>query len=154
VIVGEGEERAALTRQLTDTGMTERTWLPGSRSDVAELLRAMNCFVLPSIAEGTSCTLQEAMASGLLIVATRVGGNPDVLKSRSGEGLCGVLVSSGNVDELAQALADCLHGQASVTVLPARAREEAQAHHSLAAMLDAYEKLFTPRKSGLTVQTS
>jgi sugar transferase (PEP-CTERM/EpsH1 system associated) len=145
VIVGEGEEHAALSRQLAETGMAERTWLPGSRSDVADLLRAMNCFVLPSIAEGTSCTLQEAMASGLPIVATRVGGNPDVLASRSGKGPCGVLVSSGNVDELAQALSAYLHDDASVKALPAIARAEAQTHHSLTAMLNAYENLFDSR---------
>lgn len=141
VIVGEGEEKAALLRQLDATDMAGRTWLPGSRADVAELLRAMNCFVLSSIAEGTSCTLQEAMATGLAIVATAVGGNPDVLEN----GQCGMLVPSGNEDELARALASCLHQDAQVAALSANARQQALARHSLDAMIDAYENLFDPR---------
>ncbi len=75
VIVGEGQEHAALVQRIAETGMVNRTWLAGNRSDIPGLLRCMDCFVLPSIAEGTSCTLQEAMATGLRIVATRVGGN-------------------------------------------------------------------------------
>jgi len=138
LIVGEGEERAALTRWLEEMDMAGRTWLPGSRGDVAELLRAMDCFVLPSIAEGTSCTLQEAMASGLPIVATAVGGNPDVLKN----GLCGQLVPSGNVDELAQALSRYLHRETGVQGLPAAARGEVLAQHSLSNMVDTYQRLF------------
>ncbi|MDB5799395.1 MAG: sugar transferase, PEP-CTERM/EpsH1 system associated [Rhodocyclales bacterium] len=147
LIVGEGEERAALSRQLDETGMADRFWLPGSRSDVAELLRAMNCFVLPSIAEGTSCTLQEAMASGLTIIATEVGGNPDVLGNgdENGRRTCGVLVPSGDQERLTQALSRCLHGDAGVAALPEIARAEALAHHSLAAMVNAYENLFDPR---------
>ncbi|MEC5387219.1 TIGR03088 family PEP-CTERM/XrtA system glycosyltransferase [Uliginosibacterium sp. H3] len=140
VIVGEGEERAALTRRLMETGMSERAWLPGSRSDVAEMLRVMDCFVLPSIAEGTSCTLQEAMASGLPIVATAVGGNPDVLE----HGRCGVLVPSGKVDELAHALSRCLHADPGMAELPAIARRTALAQHALTIMVDAYENLFDP----------
>jgi sugar transferase (PEP-CTERM/EpsH1 system associated) len=138
VIVGEGEERAALLRQIEESGMAGRSWLPGSRSDVAELLRAMNCFALPSIAEGTSCTLQEAMASGLPIVATSVGGNPDALKN----GQCGQLVASDKVDELAQALSRCLRNENEVSDMAAAGRAEVLAHHSLSNMVDRYRQLF------------
>jgi glycosyltransferase involved in cell wall biosynthesis len=85
--------------------------------------------------------LQEAMASGVPIIATAVGGNPDVLES----GRCGVLVPSDNVDELARALSRCLHVDAGVMTLPAIARAEALAHHSLATMVNAYENLFDPQ---------
>jgi sugar transferase (PEP-CTERM/EpsH1 system associated) len=155
VIVGEGEERMALQTHIERAGMQDRTWLPGSRSDVAELLRAMDCFALPSIAEGTSCTLQEAMASGLPIVATAVGGNPDVLgRDASGNGRCGVLVPSGDVAALAQVLSHCLHGEGSVAALPARARAEALAQHSLQAMVKAYENLFDPMAESLPQRVS
>lgn len=141
-IIGEGEERAALVSKLGETGMAGRTWLPGSRSDVRQLLRELDCFVLPSISEGTSCTLQEAMASGLPIVATAVGGNPDVLK----DGRCGQLVPSGDVDALVKALWRCLHQDAKVKDLPAAARAEVMEHHSLSSMVETYRRLFENRE--------
>lgn len=138
VIVGEGNERAVLEARIEALGLQEAVWLPGSRSDVAALLRAMDCFVLPSLAEGTSCTLQEAMASGLPIIATSVGGNPDLLLPDT----CGLLVPSGDVASLANAVQQVFAGQGEVPGMPARARQSALSRHSLAGMIAAYEKLF------------
>jgi hypothetical protein len=64
-IIGEGELDPAIRSVLAEAGLDGMAWMPGSRNDVAALLRAFDCFVLPSLAEGTSCTLQEAMASAL-----------------------------------------------------------------------------------------
>ena len=139
LIVGEGEERERLTRKLEDCGMTVRTWMAGSRDDVPALMRAMNCFVLPSLAEGTSCTLQEAMATGLPIVATAVGGSPDVLE----QGHCGALVPSNDVDALKAALSRWLHDAPEFVALPSVARAEAVAKHSLDKMILEYDKLFS-----------
>ncbi|GAA5160661.1 glycosyltransferase [Viridibacterium curvum] len=138
VIVGEGGERAALEARIAELGLQEVVWLPGSRSDVAQLLRAMDCFALPSIAEGTSCTLQEAMASGLPIIATSVGGNPDLLTPDT----CGLLVPSGDVAGLADAVRQVFSAQGEAQGMPARARQSALSRHSLAGMIAAYEKLF------------
>jgi sugar transferase (PEP-CTERM/EpsH1 system associated) len=138
VIVGEGQEHAALAQRIAQAGMADRTWLAGNRSDIPGLLRCLDCFTLPSIAEGTSCTLQEAMATGLHIIATRVGGNADLL----GNGRFGLLVSSGSASELAAALANVLHAVPGVADIATRAREEAVTQHSLDSMLVRYAAMF------------
>ena len=65
VIVGEGPLRGEVERILRDANLLHLAWLPGARADVASILRTLGVFVLPSQAEGTSCTLQEAMATAL-----------------------------------------------------------------------------------------
>jgi sugar transferase (PEP-CTERM/EpsH1 system associated) len=102
VIVGEGPERGALEALARELGIVERLWLPGDRRDIPELLRAFDVFALPSLGEGISNTILEAMASGLPVIATRVGGNPELI--RAGEN--GSLVAVGDADALADVLLD------------------------------------------------
>ncbi|ART49519.1 glycosyltransferase [Acidovorax carolinensis] len=99
-MVGDGPLHSQIAQRLHNEGLSERAWLPGARSDIADILRAFDCFVLPSLSEATSCALQEAMATGLAIVATHVGGNADVLD----QGRCGSLVPSGDATALAAEL--------------------------------------------------
>ena len=92
VMVGAGPLHADIQRVFDDAGESGRLWMPGVRSDIASILRHLDCFVLPSLAEGTSCTLQEAMATALPIIATRVGGNSSLLQDgRLGTELAGGL---------------------------------------------------------------
>ena len=100
VVVGEGPLRAEIETLLADANVSHLAWLAGARDDVADVLRMLNCFVLPSQAEGTSCTLQEAMACGLPVVATAVGGTPDLVV----DGKTGSLIQPDDVDGLARAL--------------------------------------------------
>ena len=81
-------------------GSRDRVWFAGERADVPEIMRGLDCFVLPSLAEGVSNTILEAMASGLPVVATRVGGNSELIES----GMTGTLVPPANSDALAQAM--------------------------------------------------
>ena len=75
-------------------------WLPGERADVPDVMRGLDCFVLPSLAEGISNTILEAMASGLPVLATDVGGNAElVVDGRTGE-----IVAPGDVEALANGL--------------------------------------------------
>lgn len=99
-MVGDGPLQSEIRERLRAAGLEDRAWLPGVRSDVAEILRSLDCFVLPSLSEGTSCTLQEAMATGLPIVVTDVGGNAELLE----HGACGALVASGDTQALATQL--------------------------------------------------
>ena len=81
VFVGEGALRNEVQRVLERAGVLDRVWFAGERADVPEIMRGLDCFVLPSLAEGVSNTILEAMASGLPVVATRVGGNSELIES-------------------------------------------------------------------------
>lgn len=100
VIAGEGPEREKIESAAREAGLGERLKLLGKRDDVAKLYRALDIFVLSSISEGLSNTLLEASSSGLPIVATRVGGNSEVVA----EGETGLIVPAGDVPSLAGAL--------------------------------------------------
>lgn len=134
MIAGDGPQREILSRRLAENGLGDRAWLPGGRSDIPELLSLCSCFVLPSLAEGTSCTLQEAMSTGLNIVATDVGGNADLL----GNGSLGTLVASGDVLAMTQAI-EAVAGRPNEVFWAAR--EAVTTAYSLQGMLAQYRKL-------------
>ncbi|MBK8014235.1 MAG: TIGR03088 family PEP-CTERM/XrtA system glycosyltransferase [Deltaproteobacteria bacterium] len=137
-LVGSGPLTEALKRHAVNVGISERVWWAGTRDDVPEILRAFDVFVLPSLAEGTSCTLQEAMATGLPIIATHVGGNSDLL----GEGAFGTLVPSGDVTTLANAIRGTLSSLPASSKGPS-AREEVVRRYSLTQMIERYRVLFS-----------
>jgi sugar transferase (PEP-CTERM/EpsH1 system associated) len=85
VMVGEGSLRIPARELLRKAQVEDIAWFPGERNDVPELMRAMDLFVLPSLREGISNTILEAMATGLPVVATRVGGNPELVDRSTGE---------------------------------------------------------------------
>jgi len=96
-IVGDGPLRGEVLRVLAEADATAYAWLAGERHDVADVMRGLDCFVLPSLAEGISNTLLEAMASSLPVIATRVGGNAELME----EGLTGRLVPRADPEALA-----------------------------------------------------
>ena len=138
VVVGDGPMRNELIGLANELGLTGRVSFLGNRNDVPDILPALDVFVLPSIAEGISNTILEAMACGLPVVASRVGGNPELVK----DGETGFLFCAGDVQALAGRLNQYLqhsdlrgeHGKA------ARARIERE--FSLAAMVDKYDRLY------------
>jgi glycosyltransferase involved in cell wall biosynthesis len=104
VIAGDGPCRPELEALIGALALGSDVRLLGERKDVPEVLRAMDVFVLPSLAEGISNTILEAMATGIPVVATRVGGSPELVL----DGHCGALVDPGNRDALAAAIAGYL----------------------------------------------
>jgi len=134
MIVGDGPMRRQIESCARDAGLADRIWLAGSRNDVPELMRAMDIFVLPSLNEGISNTLLEAMATGLPIVASRVGGNPEI----AGTAQCGVLYEPNETAALVTGL-ECL-----VTDRPRRveagraARARVAEQFSLESMVRGY----------------
>ena len=100
VLVGDGPLREEASRLLASAGAGDLAWLPGERADVAEILRGLDVFVLPSLAEGISNTILEAMATRLPVVATRVGGNPDLVLDQ----VTGMLVPSQDAEVMGEAL--------------------------------------------------
>ncbi|MDH4071475.1 MAG: TIGR03088 family PEP-CTERM/XrtA system glycosyltransferase [Gammaproteobacteria bacterium] len=79
VIVGDGPSRGTLQSLVDELRLADIVSMPGARNDVAALMRGMDIFVLPSVNEGISNTILEAMATGLPVIASRVGGNPELV---------------------------------------------------------------------------
>jgi len=134
---------------LSDAGVSDLAWFAGECADVPRFMRGLDCFVLPSRAEGVSNTILEAMATRLPVVATRVGGNAELIES----GMTGTLVRPANPDALAHAiLAYC-------TDRPTAHRHAKAAHRvaldrfSLATMVAAYARVYerTLRDAGVPV---
>lgn len=137
VMVGEGPLRAQAQSVLELAGVSDLAWLPGERDDVADIMRGLHAFALPSLAEGVSNTILEAMASGLPVIATAVGGNGELVAPGTGQ-----LVPSADP----QAMARCIVALASN---PARARSLGQAgrvrvqeHFSMRAMMSTYQLVY------------
>lgn len=100
MVVGDGPERAALEARIAQLNLADCVWLAGDREDIPDLLRCMDVFLLPSLGEGISNTILEAMASGLPVIATATGGNPELVD----HGVTGLLVAVGDAVALAHAI--------------------------------------------------
>jgi sugar transferase (PEP-CTERM/EpsH1 system associated) len=139
VLVGEGPERTALQELAQDLKISDRVHFTGGRRDVPRILAALDIFVLPSFSEGLSLTLLEAMAAGKPVIATRVGGNPEVIK----DGYNGLLVTSDHVEELLAALLR-LAGRSGLPApeLGANARRTVVEKFSLDAMVQEYVAIY------------
>ena len=107
VIVGDGPLRSELEQLIQRLDLEDTVWLAGDRKDVPELLQMMDVFALPSLGEGISNTVLEAMASGLPVVATAVGGNMELVE----EGFNGGLVPVGDCQALSNAILSLLQNE-------------------------------------------
>lgn len=138
VMVGEGPLRAQAKVILDEAGVGALAWLPGERSDVADVMRGLNCFVLPSLAEGISNTILEAMATGLPVLATNVGGNAELVSS----GRTGLVVPAASVDAMAKALLSLAADPQMCTYMGRTGRAEVEARFSIHTMVAAYQDLY------------
>jgi sugar transferase (PEP-CTERM/EpsH1 system associated) len=138
VMVGEGSERDRCKALLGERGLTDLAWLPGRSDDIPGVLRALDAFILPSLNEGISNTILEAMATALPIVATAVGGNPELIE----DGVHGLLVPARDADAMAQAMARCSDDPAYATGLGVAARKRVEAQFSLDTMAAQYGELY------------
>jgi glycosyltransferase involved in cell wall biosynthesis len=144
VLAGDGPCRAELERLATDTGLAEHVKFLGTRDDVPAVMSAFDVFALPSIAEGISNTLLEAMASGLPVVATRIGGNPEIVAER----VCGTLVPRQDPEALAAAISEYLEDPETRRRHGAGSRERAVRHFSLERMIEGYRNLYAGLAAG------
>ncbi len=138
VLVGDGPLRERLAHQVAALGLEDCVWLAGARADVAPVMRGFSLFALSSIAEGTPVTLLEAMASGLPVVATGVGGIPELVA----DGATGTLVAPGRPQLLAQALAGYVNDPRRARLHGAAGRARVEQHYSMNAMLGTYVALY------------
>jgi glycosyltransferase involved in cell wall biosynthesis len=138
VIVGDGAEAGAIARAADEAGATPWLHLTGARADVPRLLRAFDVFALPSTSEGLPLVILEAMATGLPVVASAVGGLPDVIA----DGDTGLLIPTGDAAALRGRLLGLASDRERARRLGARAREAALSAHSLERMSADYLRLY------------
>jgi sugar transferase (PEP-CTERM/EpsH1 system associated) len=143
VIVGEGPDRVECERIVRSAGLERQCWITGMRDDVARLMRCFDVFALTSLNEGISNTILEAMATGLPVVATKVGGNGELVR----DGDTGALCELENVDGLAEALGRYAFDRTLAQAHGAAGRQLVEREFSLQAMvrgyLDVYEQVLT-----------
>jgi glycosyltransferase involved in cell wall biosynthesis len=139
VIVGDGPERKALEADIkTREALSRRTQFIGNTPDVVAQLNGFDMFVLPSLAEGMSNALLEAMSVGLACVATRVGGNSEVIE----DGISGLLFEARNAKALAAQLRAFAVNVKRRRECGEHARKRVEASFSLNKMLDKYSQMY------------
>jgi sugar transferase (PEP-CTERM/EpsH1 system associated) len=137
LLVGSGPERERLQRLATDT-LGGRVCFAGDSNRVPEMLNAMDVFVLASLGEGMSNTLLEAMACGLPVLATNVGGNPEIIENN----VSGCLFTPGDVEWLADKLQLLAANPALIHQLGTAARNHTIESFSLSRMLESYRRFY------------
>jgi L-malate glycosyltransferase len=130
LFIGDGAERPHLERMVQELGLRDHFLFLGRRGDVPNILPCCNLFVLPSWAEGLPNSVLEAMAAGVPVVATRVGGIPEIIE----DGVGGLLVPARDSPALALAIAQIFRD-------PKRAEGFAQAARKRASTEFSYERL-------------
>ncbi|GAB4490892.1 MAG: glycosyltransferase [Thermodesulfovibrionales bacterium] len=138
VIVGEGSHREKIAARAASLGIGGRLVFPGMRRDIPEVLNALDVFVMPSIAEGLPNALLEAMSCARPIVATAVGGIPEVLR----DGKNGLLVQPGDAGALADAVSRMLRDRVFAEACGQAARQDVLARHSIRATARTWETLY------------
>jgi sugar transferase (PEP-CTERM/EpsH1 system associated) len=150
VMIGDGPLRTQVQQMLAAAHLDELAWLPGERSDIADVLRGLDCFALPSLAEGVSNTILEAMASGLPVVATAVGGNAELIEAdRSGK-----LVPAGDAAAMAQALLYYAQRPELARAAGRYGRQLVEQQFSLDAMVGRYQALYDALRQGQSPRAS
>jgi glycosyltransferase involved in cell wall biosynthesis len=132
VVVGDGPARGALERLAGGAGIAGRVRFAGERRDVASLLPGVDLFVQPSLWEGFGLTIIEAMAAAAPVVATNVGGIPEVLR----DGIDGLLVPPGDEEALAGAILRLVRDPDLARRLGGAGRARAEAEFGIGTLLD------------------
>ncbi len=138
LLVGEGPERGLVEGLVREKTLQEHVRLLGLRRDLAQLYAAADLFLLTSVSEGIPVTVLEAMAAGLPVVATNVGGLPEIIE----DGHTGLLTSAGDDAALAERIVQLLKDAASRERLADAGRAHVRAHFTEAQMHAGYERLY------------
>lgn len=138
LIVGDGPEKKRLESLAELFGISGQALFLGARNDVPELLHIFDVSVLSSFSEGMSVTLLEAMGAGIPIVATNVGGNPEVVKDQE----TGYLVPNNNDQEMAAALIKLLQDEEARRKMGKAGQQRAHTIFSVDRMVNTYTNLY------------
>jgi len=139
LMIGDGSLKAAAVSVLRSAGVEASACLPGSVVDVVPYLEEMDLFVLGSLREGISNTVLEAMAAGLPVIATRVGGNIELVD----DGVTGYLVPPQSPSAIAAAIARYLADSDLARRHGVAGRKRIEDHFSINAMIALYSELYT-----------
>lgn len=138
IMVGDGPLRPEIQAYLSKAGVADIAWLPGERHDIPQILKGLDCFVLPSRSEGISNTILEAMACSLPVIATAVGGNPELVSNE----ITGKLVPPNNPKVLSIAIIDYAEHPEKAAKAGKQGRLAVENKFSLDAMVNAYGRLY------------
>jgi sugar transferase (PEP-CTERM/EpsH1 system associated) len=138
VIVGDGSLKAEIEQLAARLGIAANVLLTGARDDVPDILAALDLFASPSLAEGFSNTILEAMASGLPVVATDVGENARLVV----EGQTGKLVPAGDPESLGAAIAEYCRSPDVMRAHGAEARRVVERDYTLDRMVSSYQSVY------------
>ena len=145
-LVGDGVSRQCLEELARQLGLGHRVRFCGETHAVAEMLSQAALFALPSLTEGVSLTLLEAMASGLPVVATAVGGNPEVVR----HGETGLLVEPRSPERFADALRQIWTQPAQAQQMGKAGRRRVEEHFDVRHMIIQYQSLYRRCASAAT----
>jgi glycosyltransferase involved in cell wall biosynthesis len=137
-IVGDGSMRNSLEKTAANLGLTSSIKFLGLRRDIPMLLKAMDVFVLSSYSEGLSLALLEAMASGIPVIASEVGGNPNIVTN----GNTGILFDLNKPDELTNSLKQLSRDPSLRKSISANALALVNSKYSLEKMIKRYENIY------------
>lgn len=138
LLVGDGPARAELERTAAELGLAGQVVFAGVRRDIPSVLRVLDVFVCPSLYEGFGIVIVEAMAAGRPVVASAVGGVPEIVV----DGETGLLVPAGDAPALADAIARLLRDPASARQMGARGGDRARELFSVERMVRQHERLY------------
>jgi glycosyltransferase involved in cell wall biosynthesis len=137
VVVGDGAERPTVERAAAELGITDRVVMLGQRDDAREWLAGCDVYANSSISEGVSLTILEGMAACLPVIATRVGGTPEVIDES-----CGWLVPARDPEALAAALRECSRNRQRATAVGESARARVETRFTLERMVSEYRAVY------------
>ena len=138
LFIGDGPLRKSLQSTVNSQNLEKNVIFAGERNDVAAMLRIMDVFVLPSLSEGMSNTILEAMASGLPVVASNIGNNSKLIK----DGETGVLVSINEPNQLSNAISGILSNPIKSITMGEAGYAYAKNCFSIEQMVNNYEKVY------------
>jgi sugar transferase (PEP-CTERM/EpsH1 system associated) len=150
-IIGDGPLRSECQQLLATAGLSDLAWLPGERNDIPEVMRSFDCFILPSLAEGISNTILEAMASSLPVIATAVGGNAELVAT----GISGEIIPPADVEAMAQQICRLANKPQMARHMGTAGRGIVEQKFSISAMVAAYQGTYDKllRSQGQPVMT-
>ncbi len=138
LIVGEGPLEPKLIQEVQTLGLSEKIHFAGAQPNIPEILNALDVFVLPSLSEGMPNVVLEAMACGLPVIATAVGGTPEVVE----DGKSGILIASEDELHLVQALREMIQNHEKRLAFGIEGRRRVLSRFSLKKMVLEYQELY------------